>query len=47
MEALSAIASSNINLYYLPGNRDYSIKKAEIQSEVPGVTFQKAYDDTP
>jgi len=30
---------------YLPGNHDYSLKKAAIQSEIPGVIFQKAYDD--
>ena len=47
MNALRAIASSRINLYYLPGNHDYSLKKAEIQSEIPGVIFQKAYDDSP
>jgi UDP-2,3-diacylglucosamine pyrophosphatase LpxH len=46
MDALRAIARSRINLYYLPGNHDYSLKKAEIQSEIPGVIFQKAYDDS-
>jgi len=46
MEALRAIASSRINLYYLPGNHDYRLKKAAIQSEIPGVIFQKAYDDS-
>jgi UDP-2,3-diacylglucosamine pyrophosphatase LpxH len=45
MNALRAIAKSRINLYYLPGNHDYSLKKAAIQSEIPGVIFQKAYDD--
>ena len=46
MSALRAIAGSRINLYYLPGNHDYSIKKAAIQSEIPGVIFQKTYDDS-
>jgi len=46
MDALRAIASSRINLFYLPGNHDYSIKKAEIESEIPGVIFVKAYDDS-
>jgi UDP-2,3-diacylglucosamine pyrophosphatase LpxH len=46
MKALKAIARSRINLYYIPGNHDYSIKKVQIQSEIPGVIFQKAYDDT-
>lgn len=46
MAALKAIADSRINLYYLPGNHDYSLIKAEIQSEIPGVIFQKAYDDS-
>ena len=46
MEALRAIAGSRINLYYLPGNHDYGIKKAAVESEIPGVIFQKAYDDT-
>ena len=45
MDALKAIAESNINLYYLPGNHDYGLKKSFIQSEVPGVIFQKTYDD--
>lgn len=45
MKALREIASSEINFYYLAGNHDYSIKKSEIQSEIPGVVFQKAYDD--
>lgn len=46
MNTLRAIASTKINLYYLPGNHDYNIKKADIQSEVPGIVCQKAYDDT-
>jgi UDP-2,3-diacylglucosamine pyrophosphatase LpxH len=46
MKALRAIARSRINLYYLPGNHDYSVKKVQIQSEIPGVIFQKEYDDT-
>ena len=46
MNALRAIARSRIDLYYLPGNHDYSLKKAFIQSEIPGVIFQKTYDDS-
>ena len=41
MTALKAIANSGINLYYLSGNHDYSLAKSEIQSEIPGVIFQK------
>jgi UDP-2,3-diacylglucosamine pyrophosphatase LpxH len=46
MEALRAIAKSRINLYYLPGNHDYSLTKAALQSEIPGVIVQKVYDDS-
>lgn len=45
MVALRTIASSGINLYYLIGNHDYSVKKSEIQSQIPSVIFQKTYDD--
>ena len=46
MAALRAIAQSRINLYYLPGNHDYSLKKAALQSAIPGAIFQKVYDDS-
>lgn len=45
MGALNAIARSEINLYCLFGNHDYSLKKSEIQLEIPSVIFQKTYDD--
>ena len=45
MDALRAIGKSKINLYYLPGNHDYGMQKPKIQSAIPGVVFQRAYDD--
>ncbi|UCD77269.1 MAG: metallophosphoesterase [Desulfobacterales bacterium] len=46
MDALRAIAKSKINLYYLPGNHDFGLKKSAIESEIPALICQKAYDDT-
>jgi UDP-2,3-diacylglucosamine pyrophosphatase LpxH len=39
------IAKTGVNFYYLPGNHDYSVKKTLIQSEIPSVIMQQAYDD--
>ena len=46
MTALKAIANSRINLYCLPGNHDYSLTKAALQSAIPGAIFQKIYSDS-
>ena len=46
MDALRAIAKSKIDLYYLPGNHDFSLKKSAIESEIPALICRKAYDDS-
>lgn len=45
LKALKAVAKSKINLYYLPGNHDIGLTESKIRSEIPGLIFQKVYDD--
>ena len=45
MAAFRKISNTPINFYYLPGNHDYNVKKALIQSHIPQVIMQRTYDD--